>query len=172
MPPPGVRRRVEMLVARLVPKHVQGLASVVLTNRAALSRNERRQKTWYRGMKVSLADSAGWYEQAWNNRPASIRVVVDNALRDIPAWVQRLLPLVATLALAGVLYHEVGHHIQTTVQPEHIEREDVAHRWEANLLRGLVLCRYWYLAGPIALVGPPLRWWLRRKLESQSVGRP
>jgi hypothetical protein len=171
-PPRGVRTRVELLLARLAPKHVQGLASVVLTNRAALSRDERRKKTWSRHKKLPLADSAGWYEGAWGSRPASIRLVVDNALGDIPRWAQRLLPMVVTLTLAGVLYHEVGHHIHATVRPEHREREDVAERWGTKLGRGFALRRYWYLTPAIAIVGPPLRWWLRRKLHSRSLAHP
>lgn len=120
-PPTDVRGHIEMLLSRLRPSQVQGLASVVLTNRAALSHDGRRHKTRARGKKVPLAESLGSYQQAWKGQPPGIRVLVDNALGDIPRWALRL-PVVPTVCLAMVLYHEVGHHIHATSQPEPRER--------------------------------------------------
>ncbi len=138
---------------------------MVLTNRAALSRDGRRHKTWSRGKKVPLADSMASYQHAWKGQQAWIRVLVDNVLADIPRWALRL-PAVPTVCLAMVLYHEVGHHIHATSRPEHREREDVADQWSKRLTRRLVLQRYWYLAPPLALLIPPLRWLVRRRLRA------
>ena len=153
VPPPYIRRSVEMLVDRLPEKHVLGLETVVLTNRAALSSDERRRKTWFRRRIVPLVQSCGWYERSWMGKPASIRLMIDNIVLQIPRWIQRL-PIIPTLILATILYHEVGHHIHATSQPEHREREEVADRWGTWLTRQLLVSRYWYIALPVRILAP------------------
>jgi len=41
----------------------------------------------------------------------------------------------------GVLLHEIGHHIHTTVAREHSDKEDVAERWKEQLTREIGLRR-------------------------------
>ena len=157
-----VRARVEMLLGRLTSAQAQGLGSVVLTNQAALSRAGRRQKTWNRGRKVPLASSLGSYHRAWKGEPAWIRILVDNTLAIAPRWAHQL-PAVATVCVASVLYHEVGHHIHATTHPEYREREDVAEEWSKRLTRELVFDRYWYVAVPLAALIRVYRWFVKRR---------
>lgn len=52
------------------------------------------------------------------------------------------------------MYHEIGHHIHTVIQPEHREREDAAEEWEAKLWwRYYVKKKYWYLLPLLRLGG-------------------
>jgi hypothetical protein len=166
--PPGNPRSQVGVALRYVPeKRLAGLGSILLTNTAALSRAERRAKTWSRGKKVRSAKSLASYRRAWNNNPAAIRVLLDNVFAGWPWWLVMIPPL-RTAGLARVLYHEIGHHIHATSRPEHREPEDVADLWSTRLMRRLARRRYWYVALPMSIILPPALWLYRRV---QRAGR-
>ena len=53
--------------------------------------------------------------------------------------------LLREIGIGHVLFHEIGHHIHTTMRPEHLEKEDVADRWAGKLNRTFIRKRYWHL---------------------------
>ncbi|HEY0156277.1 MAG TPA: hypothetical protein VGF28_03205 [Thermoanaerobaculia bacterium] len=77
---------------------------------------------------------------------------MDNVLSDSPPVLLRL-PVFQDLALASTLYHEIGHHIASTVGGTH-DREKAADEWSRTLARNHFRHRYWYL-NPV--VAPALR---------------
>jgi hypothetical protein len=62
-----------------------------------------------------------------------------------------LIPPRQDLCIGLVLFHEVGHHIQLTIRPEHSVKEDVADRWGEKLGTNFVRTQYWY---PIPVIVP------------------
>jgi hypothetical protein len=78
------------------------------------------------------------------------------------------VPVLKDVAFARVLYHELGHHIHTTLQPEHGEREDVAEEWGRKLTRSFVRRKYWYLLPlvvPLRVCFSSVIWVIRRILR-------
>ena len=152
--PPTDVRTITLRLLRHVPRqYLFGLGHVVLTNATALPRHRRRSKTWARGRKVSIARALGMYHAKTNTHLAWIEIFVDNntILQD---KVMRRVPIFRDLALAEVLYHKVGHHIHTTLRPEHREPEDVADKWERILTALYFRKQYWYLMPIIYLCSP------------------
>ena len=142
-PPPNFRRLIETLLLYIPPKYLTGLKTVVLTNRAGLTRDKRRQRVWSRNRKILLANAAGSYSRATKSSPATVWLYVDNLARSA-GWMLRL-PFFRYMMPADVLYHEVGHHIHTVHRPIHEEREDVAEDWSGKLYAHFVRKHYWYI---------------------------
>jgi hypothetical protein len=142
-------KTVRLLLRYVPPQYLAGLRTIVLTNHQALSHDRRRQKLKSRGKKIPMNRVRGTYHQAWKGNPAWIRIFVDQTMQNLPAG--RWIPILRTLNMADVLYHEIGHHIHKTSRPEFREREDVADAWKNKLERNLARSRYWFLA-PLAFV--------------------
>jgi hypothetical protein len=143
-PPANFRQVVETLLTYVPPKYLVGLRTIILTNSSALSRDQRRQKTWSRNHKVRLSECRGSYSRATKSSPATIWLYVDNIVRHEPRWITRV-PLLRYMEPSNVLYHEIGHHIHATSKPAYKEREDVAEEWRGKLLGNFASKRYWYL---------------------------
>jgi hypothetical protein len=143
-PPLNFRSIVETLLSHVPPKYLVGLKSVILTNRAGLTRDKRRQKVWSRHRKIRLADAAGSYSRATNSSHATVWLYVDNIVAAEASWWKRV-PVFCYLIPAHVLYHEIGHHIHTVHRPIHEEREDVADEWRSKLSGLFYRRHYWYL---------------------------
>jgi len=60
-PPLNFRHDVEMLLRFVPPKYLVGLKTTVLTNRADLTGNKRKQKVRTRNRTIRLADCLGSY---------------------------------------------------------------------------------------------------------------
>jgi hypothetical protein len=149
-PPFDVTKTIRLLLRHVRPRYLAGLQTVVLTNLQALSHDKRRRKLWSRGHKVASDRVRGTYHQPWKGNPAWIELFVDNIVRYAPStralvW----FPLLRAQTFGEVLYHEIGHHIHKTQQPQFREREDVADDWGTRLGRTFVRRRYWYLM-PVA----------------------
>jgi hypothetical protein len=151
-PPTDVRAMTRRLLCYVSPRYLIGLGHVVLTNTTALPRRRRRGKTWARGRKVSIVKAGGVYHAKTNTRPAWIEVFVDNTV--LQDTVIRRVPVLRDLALAEILYHELGHHIHATLRPEHREPEGVADKWERRLTALYFRKRYWYLMPIMYLCSP------------------
>jgi hypothetical protein len=63
-PPANFRIMTEELLDSVPQKYLDGLKTIILTNRTALSRKQRQQKLWSRNRKVALADCLGTYRHA------------------------------------------------------------------------------------------------------------
>lgn len=141
---------------RSVPhRYLAGLRSVVLSSTTALNRARRRQTTRSRGKKVLAATCRGLYHPSWRGEPAWIELFVDTIIESTPRPLLRLPPR-RDLEIASVLFHELGHHIHDTHDPEHREAEVVAEAWCVRLSRAYFRRRYWY-RHPSRGLSSPLR---------------
>jgi len=137
----NARQAVADLLANVPEEHLAGLRSVVLTNAAALAGRRRRGWSWWRGRKARHTKVAGLYHRAWQGEEAWIELFVDQVLEGTPSWALRL-PVVRSLLLGMVLFHEIGHHIHAVQRPEHREREDVADDWQRRLAQAYLKRRH------------------------------
>lgn len=152
-PPAHFREMLDELLDSVPPEHIVGLKRIVLTNQSALSRDQRREKTWSRNHLVRLADCRGWYQAAYKTSPATIYLCMDNIAKSEQPTVQRI-PIVRYEALGTVLFHEIGHHIHKAHKPEFRQREAVAEGWSKELFLRFLRLHYWYLMPllyPVAL---------------------
>lgn len=139
-----VAKLVRQMLTQVPPNFLVGLRRVVLTNRSALPRNDRKRKTVWLGKRVVLGESLGYYSEEWKGEPARITLLVDNIeMHSSGPWVLKRFLRVSMFS--DVFYHELGHHIHRVHRPVHEEREDVANRWSkssrANLSRvGIGTC--------------------------------
>jgi hypothetical protein len=134
-PPYDVVPIVERMVATVPPKYLIGLSKVVLTNSSGLSRKLRRSVTKARKHKVRVVEARGLYHPAWKGNQAWIEIFVDNTLRQWEKGWWLKFNYLREMLLGDVLFHEIGHHIHATVQPEFREGEDVADGWKLRLIR-------------------------------------
>jgi hypothetical protein len=143
-PPVNFRQSVETLLRYVPPKYLVGLETIVLTNRASLNRDVRKQKVWSRNRKVRLAESLGSYSRSWKSSPAAVWLYVDNIVEAGATWF-KWFPVLRYAMPAEVLYHEIGHHIHTVHRPLHEGRENVADDWRRKLWANVCRRHYWYL---------------------------
>ena len=125
---PTVRR----LLATIPVQYLRGLGHVVLTNFSGQNRARRRSATKARKRKVPLAGCGGLYHEVWKSQPAWIEIFVDNLPSREHRFAWRFPPL-RDLAVARILYHELGHHLHVTRSLEFKEAEDVAESWQRQL---------------------------------------
>jgi hypothetical protein len=132
VPPFDVSSLVERMLGSVPPRYLIGLREVVLTNKIGLSRARRRSVTKSRGRKVKILQARGLYHAAWKGKQAWIEIFVDNTLSGYERGFWKWLLLFGCFrenALGGVLFHEIGHHIDATHRPEFREKEDIADDW-------------------------------------------
>ncbi len=137
-PPFDVASIVERMLGSVPPRYLLGLKEIVLTNKAGLSRSRRRSVTKSRGRKVKIMQTRGLYHPTWKGKQAWIEIFVDSTLGVYEKGLWRWLLLFGYFrenALGGVLFHEIGHHIDATHRPEFREKEDIADDWSDRLRR-------------------------------------
>ena len=152
VPPAWLKKIIEKALDSVPPNYLAGLKTVVLTNKSALTRDQRRQKIWQRSKTHRLAEARGAYYSATRSRSASVWLYVDNIMRPLGPWYFRV-PIVGVIEFAEVLFHEIGHHIHAVHKPVYDGKENVAEDWSEKLLGRFVRRRYWYVmpvAYPIA----------------------
>jgi hypothetical protein len=134
----------------------------VLTDASGLSREMRRSVTKARGRKVRIVEARGLYSQAWQGKPAWIQIFVDNTIKgwEKEWWLR--ISFMREDPLAGVLFHEIGHHIHYTTKPEHREKEDVADVWMARLEKNYSRKQHPTLKAIFTLTRPLTRPWVLR----------
>jgi hypothetical protein len=172
-PPPQLRRIIDNLIDCVPPNYLMGLKTIILTNQAALTRDQRRQKIWSRKRKYRLAEARGTYHRATHSRPATVWLYVDNILKGTPAWTLRL-PLVRYVEFGEVLHHEIGHHIHAVHKPIHDGPENVADAWSRKLSINFFRKHYWYIVPvkyPLLLL-IKLALWIAQRLRSVTRRRP
>lgn len=144
-PPATFRHSVETLLRYVPPKYLVGLRTIVLTNRAGLTKAKRKRKVWSRNRKVRLAESLGSYSHASKSSPATVWLYVDDIVASGPKlW--RWVPVLRYMVPGQVLYHEIGHHIHTVHRRVHEGRENVADDWSIKLSANFYRKHYWYLS--------------------------
>ncbi len=68
---------------------------------------------------------------------------MDKIIASLERWAIPI-PSLRHVAFGHVLFHELGHHIHSTIRPEHTEKEDVADTWAAKLNLNFIRKTYWY----------------------------
>jgi hypothetical protein len=138
-PPRWVRPTVERLLSSLSEGHICGLSAIVLTDSAtADSRKVRRMRRNRAGIVL------GRYHPYWAGHRAWIEIVVDRAVPTCPkylGWFQ----WARDMTIAGVLFHEVGHHLDATVGAGARGGEPAAEAWKLRLSTLHFATRYRYL---------------------------
>jgi hypothetical protein len=104
---------------------------------------------------VRIGNTAGLYHGKWQGKPAWIEIFVDKTMYDNGRyrWVLRV-PFIRDIFLSNVLFHEIGHHIHATAQPEYREKEDVADQWKVKLQKCYMRSRYPMLLAIVRLMRP------------------
>jgi hypothetical protein len=91
------------LLTTVEPNYLQGLGSIVLSSQTDLSRKKRRQKNWRLGRKISTSQTLGYYQRAWNGKPAFIDLYIDKIFAEVPAWTT-CFPMVAFFVISAVFF--------------------------------------------------------------------
>lgn len=147
------------------PDLLGGIESIVLRDVASLGRRERSARFVRRGEqgRTTLCETKGLYYYARGTRGARIELFLDNILEEQPRWHFRV-PMIREYLVAGVLLHEIGHHVQAAIKPSREERERVADRWKWILFRRYA-AQKWLAARLVAAAGRLTRsirrWWHR-----------
>jgi len=162
-PPLDASALVHELLSSVPSKYLRGLSCVVLTNQSALSRRDRKGKVWSRKRKLDRSRVLGLYHGAPRRSDSSawIELRVDKILEGLKG-ASRWLRIAREVVFGHVLFHEVGHHIHTTIRPEHIEREDVADTWARKLGANFLRKKYWY-AVPVLVPMAKVYGFMRRR---------
>lgn len=163
-PPKWLKGVIQDALDSVPANYLAGLKIIVLANKSALTRDQRRKRVWQQGRKHRLAEARGCYYPSTRSRPASIWIYADNILRPLPHWFVRL-PICAVMVVADVLFHEVGHHIHNVHQPVYQGKENVADYWAKKLSRAFGRRRYWYAMPLLYPVGTGVN--LVRKIKKK-----
>ena len=145
-PPRYVRHLVSRLLFSVPSKYTVGVDAVVLTNQSGAPRRWRLGKVTSRGRRFPQDRVRGRYHHAYKGSPAWIELYVDKLVAGLSSY--RFVPLVRTAIFGKVLFHEIGHHVHTTIRPEFREKEDVADNWGKKLMANYFRTHYWYVPKP------------------------
>ncbi len=144
-PPRFVLPLVSRLLFSVPSKYLVGLDAVVLTNQSGAPRRWRIGKVTSKKRRFPQDRVFGRYHYAHKDGPAWIELYADKL---VAASNYRFVPLGRTAIFGKVLFHEIGHHVHTTVRPEFREKEDVADNWGRKLMTNYLLTHYWYVPKP------------------------
>jgi hypothetical protein len=144
LPPINASKIVGQLLRAVPEKYLKGLDCIVLTNEASLSRRDRVGRVWSSKRKFDKSMILGRYHPATRSSPPYIELRIDKILQGLPALPRRI-PLMRDAMFGHVLFHEIGHHIHSTIRPEHREKEDVADDWAGRINAKFVRTKYWHL---------------------------
>lgn len=122
------RATVERLLLGVSPKYLEGLDCVILRDSGGFTRNERK-----RSKRDLTSVLTGAYHRATASTPPRIHLFIDNIVQGGGVWLW--IPAFRELLVAGPLFHELGHHIQEHIRPEHKDREATAEAWSKRLGR-------------------------------------
>ena len=145
-PPPWARATIERLLLSLSSSHLSGLSAIVLTEstKGDIRKTGRRMRRNRGGVVV------GRYHRATPGDSTWVEVIVDRIVSDVPkqlSWLQ----CVRDVAMARVLFHEIGHHLHATLGSASRGGELSADDWRRRL-SAIHFKRYWYLRPALPLV--------------------
>ncbi len=143
-PPFDVAAVVRDLLSYVPAEYLHGLKYVVLRNASELSRRDRRRRIPSRGKKYLASRCLGFYCRPHPAAPAHIVIHVDRIIQQAPRLALRV-SIYRDSLFAGILYHELGHHIHRVLHPRHLEPEDVANAWAERLRSELFQQKYHFL---------------------------
>jgi len=163
-PPHGVRTTIEKLLSAVPEEFQAGLESVVLTNSVAVGKGKTHR---VKGRKYRQQSCGGFYHPRHKSERPWIEIVVDNTLGNTPPLVLRI-PLVRELMLAGTLFHELGHHLDSTVGAPAPSGEAAAEAWRKRLSRSYFRKHYWYLIVPLKILLAPFSRIIRQRVAAMK----
>lgn len=131
-----IARSVTNLLAETPAKFLSGVDCIVILDSESLSRRER-----HRLRRRPNDFVLGSYFSRNRTRPPRIEIYSDGLLNSKLAMYLRL-PAFRDVLVARVLFHELGHHISSMVEPRHASREAVAERWAKKLARQALRARF------------------------------
>jgi hypothetical protein len=137
-PPVWVRPTVARLLSSLPEMSHNGLASIVLTNSAHADDRYRRQRRNRHGL------IAGRYHPRTKGREPWVEILVDRTILPIDGGLSRF-QWARDVAVARVLFHELGHHLHATIGSPGRGGEPSAEAWQRRLAGAHFRKRYWYL---------------------------
>lgn len=137
-PPAYVRPAVERLLAHVPQRYLAGLQSVVLTSSTAVGAG----KTMRAGGKRYQRDQCRGFYHPKRTSPPWIEILVDNVLDGLPSF-GRHFAFVRELELGTVLYHEIGHHIDYTIERSGRGGERPAEEWSKRLISSFFRKHHW-----------------------------
>lgn len=144
---------------------LSGIGTVVLTDSDTIGRGKTHRVG---GRKHKRRDARGFYHPGTPREVAWIELIADNIVAGLPKPLLGL-QLARDVAVSRTLFHEIGHHLHTTLGSAARSGEATAEDWRRRLSRGHFARHYSYLA-PLFRVGAHFLTPLRR-LTSQFSGR-
>ncbi len=142
-PPTGTAKLVMSLLDTVPISLYVGLAQVCLTDTSVLSRTKYRQRTT---QKARVGETRAVYWSSSTEESARIEIFVDKVLNQLPPTLRKV-EFFRELVIAEVLFHELGHHVQTQarVRQRRSKEETFAENISAKLLRRLINRKYKFL---------------------------
>ncbi|HEY4365038.1 MAG TPA: hypothetical protein VGN17_29005 [Bryobacteraceae bacterium] len=147
--PERVQPIVAGLLGELAPKYLHGLQSVVLTNSVAVGKGKTMRVG---GRRYPRRECRGFYHPKRSGEPPWIELVVDNILAWSDAYTTAEQDYTER-ALASVLFHEIGHHLDYTIGSPTRRGEIAADAWRDRLIEE-ILRKRWARLGARREVSP------------------
>ena len=147
--PLDLESSIDSLLRLTTPKYLVGLDRVVLRDGAGLSREQVLAER-------KIGKSRACYHKARNDQRAWIELYVDRIFDGQPQILLRMR-WYRERVLGDSLFHEIGHHIDTQIEPQFGDAERIAERWKRQLFREYTPRRL----GRLMLLRPqrpPVRW--------------
>lgn len=157
-PPGWVRPTIERLLTGVPAAYLSGLGTIVLTDSSVVGPGKTRRVG---GRKYDRRACRGFYYRRHGGTPASIEIIVDNVLAAYPRFASAFA-VSRDGVFAGVLFHELGHHLEVTVGAAAPSGEAAAEEWKRRLGRLYFQRRYRWLR-PVARILRPVVHRLRRR---------
>jgi hypothetical protein len=170
-PPFDVHPLVSRMLSTVPSEYLVGLDSVVLTSTDTWSRKRRRSKTKSRKRTVKQVKARGFYHRAQRTQPAYIELSMDRIFEGLEDGLWLKLPMVRDFLVAPVLFHEIGHHIHTSIRPEFREPEDVANYWQVKL-ETIYYRKERPLIRLLSVLVKPFRRLIKKALRTSGTARP
>ena len=118
--PHNLEKMVKRILRSVPQQYTTGLHSVILVDRIT---------------RKKVKDALGIYVPKSDSEMPHIEIAVETTFGNIPRFVF-FLPFVTKVLLAGVLFHEIGHHYQTLSRtPKRGEVEMRADEFKKMMLR-------------------------------------
>ncbi len=131
-----IARSVMNLLAVTPARFLSGLDCILVLDSESLSRRERLR------LRRRPNDFVlGSYFPRNRRRPPRIEIYSDGLMRSRLAS-HLSLPAFREVFVARVLFHELGHHVSSMIEPTHASREAVAERWAKKLARQALMARF------------------------------
>lgn len=155
-------------ILRSIPQNaLNGLGAIILSNSANIPAKIRNAKVRQQGLSFNVGSARAQYHKQYNKQPAWIEIWMDNVLSSWPPKVF-LFSFFRDLALSETLFHEIGHHIHYTEEPQRKNSEDVAEKWVQKLNQRYYRKRYWYIMPLLWSIRPILRQVQKHLLRKDS----